>query len=191
MTFQQKYGSALSTFASVLNVTLVYLIRQEELHAGATHLSSDQLQQGTVDGQQVNVCADGRLVEGAGLAVQLVQARLAHGVRAAQADGLVAAGVKLIVADGTGQELGPLGRLHRHPAAGGGATELSWSSCQPSGGGWSASTASVRARRKRRKRMRTRRKGSESQRLESQQLQLSGSFSTTGKEFDSGRLLGK
>lgn len=119
--------------------------------------------------------------------MQLVQARLAHGVRAAQADGLVAAGVKLIVADGTGQELGPLGRLHRHPAAGGGAAELSWSSCQPSGG-WSASTASVRARRKR---MRMRREGSESQRLESQPLQLSGSFSTTRKEFDSGRLLGK
>lgn len=35
---------------------------------------------------------------------------------AAQTDGLVAAAVKLIVADGTGQELCPLGRLHWHPA---------------------------------------------------------------------------
>ena len=59
--------------------------------------------------------ADGGLVEGTGLAVQLVQAGLAHGVGAAQADGLVAAAVKLIVADGAGQELGPLGGLHRHP----------------------------------------------------------------------------
>lgn len=82
-----------------------------------TYLSSDQLQQGAVDGQQVDVGADGRLVEGAGLAVQLVEAGLAHGVRAAQADGLVAAAVKLIVADGARQELRPLSRLHRHPAA--------------------------------------------------------------------------
>ena len=47
--------------------------------------------------------------------MQLVQAGLAHGVGAAQADGLVAAAVELIVADGTGQELCPLGCLHRHP----------------------------------------------------------------------------
>lgn len=82
-----------------------------------TDLGSDQLQQGAVDGQQVDVGADGRLVEGAGLAVEFVQAGLAHGVGAAQADGLVAAAVELIVADGTGQELRPLGRLHWHPAA--------------------------------------------------------------------------
>lgn len=80
-----------------------------------THLSSDQLQQGAVDRQQVDVGADGRLVEGAGLAVQFVKAGLTHRVGAAQADGLVAAAVKLIVADGTGQELRPLGRLHWHP----------------------------------------------------------------------------
>lgn len=53
--------------------------------------------------------------------MQLVQACLADGVRAAQADGLVAAAVKLIVADRTGQELRPLGRLHRHPGASGGS----------------------------------------------------------------------
>lgn len=81
-----------------------------------THLSSDQLQQGAVDGQQVDVGADGRVVEGAGLAVQLVEARLTNRVGAAQADGLVATAVELIVADGAGQELRPLGRLHRHPA---------------------------------------------------------------------------
>lgn len=81
------------------------------------YLSSNQLEQGTVDRQQVDVCADGGLIEGAGLAVQLVQAGLTHCVRAAQTDGLVAAAVKLIVADGAGQELSPLGRLHRHPAA--------------------------------------------------------------------------
>ena len=60
------------------------------------------------------------MVEGAGLAVQLVQAGVAHGVGAAQADGLVTAVVKLMVADGAGQELGPLGRLHRHPLSTGG-----------------------------------------------------------------------
>ena len=49
--------------------------------------------------------------------MELVQTRLADGVRAAQADGLVATAVKLIVADGAGQELSPLGRLHRHPGA--------------------------------------------------------------------------
>lgn len=81
-----------------------------------THLSSDQLQQGTVDRQQVDFSADWCLIEGAGLAVQFVQAGLTHRVGAAQADGLVAAAVKLIVADGTGQKLGPLGRLHWHPA---------------------------------------------------------------------------
>lgn len=81
-----------------------------------THLGSNQLQQGTVDWQQVNVSADGCLIKGAGLAVQFVKASLAHRVGAAQADGLVAAAVKFIVADGTGQELCPLGRLHWHPA---------------------------------------------------------------------------
>lgn len=80
-----------------------------------THLSSDQLQQGAVDGQQVDVGADGRVIEGAGLAVQLVEASLTNRVGAAQADGLVATAVELIVADGAGQELRPLGRLHRHP----------------------------------------------------------------------------
>lgn len=48
--------------------------------------------------------------------MQFVQAGLTHRVGAAQADRLVAAAVELIVADGTGQELRPLGRLHRHPA---------------------------------------------------------------------------
>lgn len=81
------------------------------------YLSSNQLEQGAVDRQQVNVGADGGLIKGAGLAVQLVQAGLTHCVGAAQTDGLVAAAVKLVVADGTGQELCPLGRLHRHPAA--------------------------------------------------------------------------
>lgn len=81
-----------------------------------THLSPNQLQQGTVDRQQVDIGADGCLIEGAGLAVQFVEAGLTHRVGAAQADGLVAAAVKLIVADGTGQELRPLGRLHWHPA---------------------------------------------------------------------------
>lgn len=81
-----------------------------------SHLSSNQLQQGTVDWQQVNVRADRCLVKGARLAVQLVKAGLTHCVGAAQADGLVAAAVKLIVADGAGQELCPLGRLHWHAA---------------------------------------------------------------------------
>lgn len=48
--------------------------------------------------------------------MQLVEAGLTHRVGAAQADGLVATAVELIVADGTGQELRPLGRLHWHPA---------------------------------------------------------------------------
>lgn len=81
-----------------------------------THLSSNQLQQGTVDRQHVDIRADWCLIEGAGFAVQFVEAGLAHRVGAAQADGLVAAAVKLIVADGTGQEFCPLGRLHWHPA---------------------------------------------------------------------------
>lgn len=81
-----------------------------------SHLSSNQLQQGTVDWQQVNIRADGCLIKGAGLAVQFVKAGLTHRVGAAQADGLVTAAVKLIVADGTGQELCPLGRLHWHAA---------------------------------------------------------------------------
>lgn len=81
-----------------------------------THLSSNQLQQGTVYWQQVDIGADWCLIKGAGLAVQFVQAGLTHCVGAAQADGLVAAAVKLIVADRTGQELCPLGRLHWHPA---------------------------------------------------------------------------
>lgn len=45
-----------------------------------------------------------------------MEAGLAHRVGASQADGLVAAAVELIVADGAGQELCPLGRLHWHPA---------------------------------------------------------------------------
>lgn len=48
--------------------------------------------------------------------MQFVEAGLTHRVGAAQADGLVAAAVELIVADGTGQKLSPLGRLHWHPA---------------------------------------------------------------------------
>lgn len=80
------------------------------------HLSSNQLQQCTVDWQKVDVCADRRLIKGAGLAVQLVQAGLTHRVGASQTDGLVATAVKLIVTDGTGQKLCPLGRLHWHPA---------------------------------------------------------------------------
>lgn len=89
---------------------------QTRLLSSRAHLSPDQLQQGAVDRQQVDVGADRRLIEGAGLAVQLVQAGLTHRVGAAQADGLVAAAVELIVADGAGQELCPLGRLHWHPA---------------------------------------------------------------------------
>lgn len=81
-----------------------------------THLSSNQLQQGAVDWQQVNICADWRLIKGTGLAVKFVKAGLTHRVGAPQTDGLMAAAVKLIVADGTGQELGPLGRLHWHAA---------------------------------------------------------------------------
>lgn len=47
--------------------------------------------------------------------MQFEEAGVTHRVGAAQTDGLVAAAVKLIVADGTGQELCPLGGLHWHP----------------------------------------------------------------------------
>lgn len=72
------------------------------ISACPTHRRPHQLQEGTVDRQHINVSANGRLVKRTGLAVQFVQAGLADGVRAAQADGLVAAGVKLIIADGAG-----------------------------------------------------------------------------------------
>lgn len=82
--------------------------------ASGRYLSSHQLEQCKVDRKHVNVCVDGRLVERAGLAVQLIQAGLADRVGAAKADGLVHRLVKLVVADRTGQELRPLGRLHGH-----------------------------------------------------------------------------
>lgn len=76
--------------------------RKVNLQACLTHRRPHQLQQGTVDRQCIDVGANGRLVKRTGLAVQFVQAGLADGVRAAQADGLVLAAVKLIVADGAG-----------------------------------------------------------------------------------------
>lgn len=52
--------------------------------------------------------------------MQFVETRLTHGVRAAQADGFVSAAVELVQADGAGQELRPLRRLHGHPDTSGG-----------------------------------------------------------------------
>lgn len=80
------------------------------------HLSAHELQQGRVDGQLLDVGVDGRLVEGAGFAVQLVQAHLADGVAAAEADGSSHRLLERLRADGTQQEFGPLRRLdgHRH-----------------------------------------------------------------------------
>lgn len=79
-----------------------------------THLAANELQQGSVDGQLLDVRADGGLVERAGLAVQFVQAHFAHGVSAAQADGLAVALLEGLRADGTQQKLGPLRGLHGH-----------------------------------------------------------------------------
>lgn len=81
-----------------------------------TDLRADELQQRGVDGQQLNVCADGGLVERAGFAVQLVQAHLADSVATAEAYGPPHRLLERLRADGTQQELGPLRRLdgHRH-----------------------------------------------------------------------------
>lgn len=77
-------------------------------------LSPDELQQGRVDRKLLDVGVDSRLVEGAGFAVQLVQAHLANGVAAAEADGSPHRLFERLRADGTQQELGPLRRLDRH-----------------------------------------------------------------------------
>lgn len=77
-------------------------------------LSANKLQQGRVDRQLLDVGVDGRLVEGAGFAMQLVQAHLADSVAAAKADGPPHCLLERLRADGTQQELGPLWRLDRH-----------------------------------------------------------------------------
>lgn len=89
------------------------------------HLRPHQQQQGAVDRQQLNVDADGGLVEGTCFTVQFVETRLTHGVRAAQADGFVSTSVELVQADGAGQELCPLRRLHGHPGSSGGRSRPS------------------------------------------------------------------
>lgn len=47
-----------------------------------SYLGSNQLEECKVDGEHVDVGVDGSLVKGTRLAMELVQAGLAHGVRA-------------------------------------------------------------------------------------------------------------
>ena len=54
------------------------------------------------------------LVIGALVALQLGQAGAAHSVTTPEADGATLSTVKLMAADGTRQEFGPLGGLDRH-----------------------------------------------------------------------------
>lgn len=55
-----------------LTVTVSQSLTQTGIHSFLPHLSANQLQQGAVDGQQVDVGADRRLIKGTGLAVQFV-----------------------------------------------------------------------------------------------------------------------
>lgn len=73
-----------------------------------------ELQQGRVDGQTLDVYADGGLVEGALFAVEVGQASLAYCVAAAQADGAPEGDVKCVATYWTRQELRPLWSLNWH-----------------------------------------------------------------------------
>lgn len=77
-------------------------------------LSAHELQQRGVHGKELDVRADGGLVERASLAVQFIEAHLADGVAAAQTDGLPDRFVESLSADRAGEEIRPLWSLHRH-----------------------------------------------------------------------------
>ena len=79
-----------------------------------SYLSTNQLQQSGVDGELLDVGVDGGLVEGAGFAMQLVQAHLADGVAAAQTDGLADGLLERLGADRTQKEFRPLWSLYGH-----------------------------------------------------------------------------
>lgn len=95
------------------------LIRRAPLGGACTrthgkHLSAHELQQRGVHGKELDVRADGGLVERASLAVQFIEAHLADGVAAAQTDGLPDRFVESLSADRAGEEIRPLWSLHRH-----------------------------------------------------------------------------
>lgn len=75
---------------------------------------ADQLEQRRVDRQALDVYADGGLVEGALLAVEVRQAGLAYRVAAAQTDGATEGYIKCIATYWTRQELRPLWSLNWH-----------------------------------------------------------------------------